>query len=463
MTLPPGLISAIRIGDVVPLVGSGLSRASGMASWDEIVQTLRDALKPEGADDSPLDLDTFETPDAVGLHQRRLLFDLLEEAVGQGFSPNPLHELLSRIPFLSYLTTNWDRLLETQLAQNGRVNVVFDDRTARTWRESQSPQVIKMHGSIDNPETIVFGLSDYSNFYQSPSVLMSLVRTLMATRRILAIGFGMRDPFLKALLHNVSAGTGAENYLVLADGSASPERRRYLEGTGLTLIEARRSPADPHGLRVFLEELAAQTCIEAKTQVERTRLLIRETDRLGSYLGPDRTIRVRAHLGPLAVPPSNDPEVFGSAEVYDVETQLLASLKRFLARPGTRMRLISCPYAGVSHAAQRGYSDVAHRARLLALREGVRELGEQVEVVMAERPSDLNDWIAADVALIESRKSASEDGRLYSYAKLELNPRAVFNAVRRYDEQFEALAARAGGLSASREQLIQRINETIDV
>lgn len=438
--LPASLIAATRNGDIVPFVGSGLSQASGMASWDRIVEVIKHRLIEATAD-----LDTFETPDLAANTDRRGLNALLEEAVGRGFLPNRSHQLLGDIPFRTCLTTNWDVLIETALAATNRVNVIFDHVSARTWRESEARQVIKFHGSITSPESIVFGLSDYARLYLEPSILMSLARTIVATRPLLSVGFGMRDPFLKSLLSTVAAGGGPEHFVVALEGSVDRYRDQYLRDLGLTVIEVAGSSTDPHGIEGFLQELWQETYTEARTRIDRTNLLVRETERMEVYLGADRVIRARAAMGPLAVPPTNADDVFGGDDVYAVERHLLETVTGLVESGAARLRLICSPIDGGVHAATKGYTASAYRARLAAMAQWLRDLGSGVEVVVSTRPSDINEWIVGDVAMIESRKSLTMGGRLYEYAQLETNPNAVGAAVRRFDEEFFVLADRAGG------------------
>lgn len=449
---------------MVPLVGSGLSQASGMASWDEIISVLKRLMAADSTlNISSIDLDTFEAPDAYrSISGHQSLVALIEEAVGRGFKPNSLHALLADIPFRTCLTTNWDSLLEDSLIEARRVNVIFDDDTARTWRESQANQIIKFHGTIQSPKSIVFGLSDYSRLYQQPSILMSLVRTLLATRPILSLGFGMRDPFLKSIFHAVGNDVRHEHFIVVSNTHVDKLRRRYLEELGLVVIEVDSSADDPYGLGLFLKELRLKTYTEARNRIDRMYMILRETSRLQLYLGADRCVRVRASMGPLAFPDTNDLNAFGGNEVYQIQSKLLDVLLEFISIKRGKLRLICSPLDGGEHSARKGYSIEAHRARLRALVKWVDQLENSIELVMTSRPSDLNDFIVADMSLIESRKSYTKDGRLYEYARLEVNPNAVSTSVRRFDEEFDNIAAISGGVDESRKRFLKLAQQEID-
>lgn len=455
--LPASLINTTRSLDVVPFIGSGFSQASGMASWDEIVSVLKRHIGDSQGQIGDVDLDSFDAPDAfVGMTgNRRHLNSLLEEAVGRGFEPNSLHHLLAEVPFRTCLTSNWDSLLEESLRRSRRVNVVFDDETAHSWRESQATQVVKLHGTIQTPQSIVFGLGGYSRLYQQPSTLMSLVRTLIATRPILSIGFGMRDPFLKSLFQSADRESGREHFVVVSTAHVAQLRRQYYTDLGLTVIEVEPSEGDSYGIGSFLKELRFHTFTEAKNRLDRTLLLVRETDRMSQYLGSERVVRARASMGPLALPETNELNVFGSQEVYEVETRILASVLGFLRSKRSILRLICCPIDGGDHALRKGYSIQGYRARLKAFVARVQDLGLSVELVMTGRPSDINDWIVGDLSLIESRKSSTLEGRLYEYARLETDPNIVGAAIRRFDDEFRALSASNGGVLESKRLFLE--------
>lgn len=452
--LPRTLIDLTRAGLTVPLVGAGVSMASGMPSWNEIVQALHARLKADIGYD--VDFDAFDTPDAFRAATGRAgdLARILEEAFGNGYEPNPLHHHLSSLPIGTCLTTNWDELLEQEFGRTRRVHVIADDRSARLWRESEALQVVKFHGSLHMPDSIVFGLRDYARFYMQASILMSLVRTIIASRPLLLIGFSASDVFVKALLQSVQSGGSRDHFIALPQGTFDTQQSRLLEGLGLSIVELESTDADRHGLHAFLNALASETALEAYGRVDRTKLLIRETRRLDLYLGPDLTLRIRAALGPLAVPEHDQVDVFGDPEVLKVEQELARTVEDFLAHRRARVRIICSPLSDADVVTGKGYTSEAYEARLRSFADRAERLGDRVEVVFAPRSSDQNDWIAADQSITESRKPAASDGRLYDYGRVSIDSGFVRSSIRRFDDEFAALLIASGGVDANRGALI---------
>lgn len=466
--LPEELVSRVRDGYAVPLVGSGISRRSGVASWNELVGRLRKSVEGwlgRKVEDEELDL--LEAPLLYShLHEsRQPLYDLLREAVGPDFLPNPLHVQIAQMPFRTVLTTNWDTLLEDAMRPQRPVNVIFDDRGVSTWRESKATQVIKVHGTIESPDSIVFGEDDYQRFYSGESLLLQLVRTILATRSIVALGFGMRDSYVKMLFSQVArlAGkTSNPHYVVVPEVDSARLRAEYLRSAGFVVVPVLTSTDDPYGVARFLGELHAQTYIYATERVDRTRMLVRETARLRDYLGPDRTVRVRATMGPFAVPdylgdPAGQETVFGKREVFDAEWELRELCLALAAENDVRIRMIGNP-VDRSWIVGKGYSEQVFTDRVKAFVDAARRLGDKFEFAPSVRPSDANTWIVSTLSLIDSAKASAAEQRLYDRAVLETESDRVRRAVTWFDEEFESLAARAGGVNRARDSLLQEMS-----
>lgn len=453
MNIPKSLIDSTRFGDLVPLIGSGVSQASGIASWDRLIEALKEFLIDSGEVDSIDDFDMFETPDAYLSNSSRKneFISFLDESIRKGFKPNNLHTLLSKIPFKTYLTTNWDSLIEDELCKTQNANIIFDDKTATSWREALATQIIKFHGTIKNPESIVFGFRSYVELYRKSSTLINLIRTIIATRPILFIGFGMKDLFFKDLLSTIEKNN--EHFVILPEKDIN--RKGYLEKQNLSVIITPSTDLDPYGITTFLNDLWSNTYNVAKNRIERTNLLIRETKRLNQYLGSDKTIRVRASMGPFAVPDTNDLDIFGGEDIYNIEKALLNTVLETLQKSKGKIKIICSPLDGGENSFKKGYTKEAHLERLKACIRWTEFLGDKIEIAITPRASDINDWIVSTFALIESRKSNTVEGRLYQYGQLDVNVNSVLTTVNRFDEDFQNIVNNVGGVELARKEFIR--------
>jgi hypothetical protein len=110
------------------------------------------------------------------------LFDEIRRMVQVGKRPSPVLRALAELDFPVVITTNYDRLFEDALWAAGKnPRLIVDtpdakreDKTGRQKREElwsllrdptpESPVVIKPHGDIEHPETIVVTDEDYIHF-----------------------------------------------------------------------------------------------------------------------------------------------------------------------------------------------------------------------------------------------------------------------------------------------------------
>ncbi len=112
----------------------------------------------------------------VSLHfQRRFsrnkLVEQVREAVDEGKKPSPALRALSELNFPLVITTNFDKLLERALYACGKDprKLVYSRDGQRQTQDYPDPTagrpfVFKIHGDIDEPESIVITDEDYIDF-----------------------------------------------------------------------------------------------------------------------------------------------------------------------------------------------------------------------------------------------------------------------------------------------------------
>jgi hypothetical protein len=154
------------------LLGSGISRASGIPTGWEVVQDLiRKVAKLEGQDCEPDPVEWFKLKHAADPDYSRILdgiaktpterqqllrayFEPTEEERSQGLkSPSPAHKAIAQIVSAGYVrvivTTNFDRLMEKALEELGVAPTVIStpDQVAGALPLAHSGvTVIKLHG-----------------------------------------------------------------------------------------------------------------------------------------------------------------------------------------------------------------------------------------------------------------------------------------------------------------------------
>jgi hypothetical protein len=168
--------------------------------------------------ESPCDLQRvsldYETENWLG---RKKLVDQLETHLQTGRKPSPALRMLAALPFKIIVTTNYDRLLEAALRRVGKdpkVLVYGPDPTQVTADmtldpTSERPLVFKMHGDLDQRDSIVITDEDYIRFVQRMSdkgnfhPVPETVMYRMSRWTTLVLGYSLRDYNLRLLFRTL--------------------------------------------------------------------------------------------------------------------------------------------------------------------------------------------------------------------------------------------------------------------
>ena len=140
-------------------------------------------------------------------HQSLIAF-IAERIEAAGHAPLRTHQLIAALPFKRIITTNWDTLLEEALRQAGKsvAKVVRNEDVA--YVDEEKVTLIKLHGSIDQKDTIVVTGDDYYDVFARLPETANLVRSFFATKTLLFLGYGLADEDFKRMYHEVERHLG---------------------------------------------------------------------------------------------------------------------------------------------------------------------------------------------------------------------------------------------------------------
>jgi len=285
-SIPPRLIDAARNRTLAPLVGAGLSMQAGphFPGWNDLLFGMRDLAARKGY------LSGEAAAEVTGLLQRgnylmaaQALKRILPPHVYLGFlhekfavdsvRPTAVHRALMHLRAPIYLTTNYDRLLETAYAlECGKLpavatyqNVFLAQKRLLDGRDSLESFIYKIHGTIEDPESIILSEWDYRKLiYSSPGYRLVL-HALFLTHTVLMLGFSFGDPELRLLLETNREALkhlNAPDYMLLPQDAVGPvESLRLYEDFGVEVIPY--DPSDNHReLLDFIQYLANQVSVE---------------------------------------------------------------------------------------------------------------------------------------------------------------------------------------------------------
>lgn len=131
---------------------------------------------------------------------------ILSAEFQQAADVSRLHRAIVALDQRVIVTTNFDKLIEnawaeTSSSRHPRVISKVDHKAFRLFRDDE-PYLIKLHGSIDEPEEIVFDKSGYQRTAFANQFYRELIGTLLLTHTFIFVGFSMEDPAISLVVES---------------------------------------------------------------------------------------------------------------------------------------------------------------------------------------------------------------------------------------------------------------------
>lgn len=201
------LVDRITDGLCIPFLGAGASLGAGAPSASTLSKRLADACGYPGRDPYDfLKVAQYFRMTVDDYAPRREIIKVLRD---KNIKPSPAHATLAALPFRYFITTNYDNLMERALTSEGKEPTVITYKVGTNAIEVASPPteekpiVYKIHGSMDDPQSMVVTEDDMVNWMAA--VLMSdppipqAIRTLFK-ESVLFIGYALTDWNIRVLL-----------------------------------------------------------------------------------------------------------------------------------------------------------------------------------------------------------------------------------------------------------------------
>src|SRR5699024_9309039 len=171
-------------------------------NWKELLR--------EVAEDLSLDIDIED--DLISLAQyhvnefdgRSKLNQILVDEFTKDVTETENHKILSRLPIKTYWTTNYDKLIETNLEKNNKkVDAKIVPQNLSHNRSKADTIVYKMHGDSTMAHEAVLTKDDYEGYDLKRQLFSTALRGDLVTKTFLFIGFSFDDPNLSYILSRI--------------------------------------------------------------------------------------------------------------------------------------------------------------------------------------------------------------------------------------------------------------------
>ncbi len=231
------LTELVTSGEAVLIVGSGSSARVGYETWNGLLEKLEELAMQcgDGLDQSRKN-DLLAYAEDIKSHikkrgklnrYRNLLYELFKRK-----SPpcDDFHTMLVSLPFRGILTTNYDTVLEAALGLIDQEfasdnSLVIDDNSGARVHEflmsmnndrRMTKRIAHLHGIFNQAASIILSIEDYRMAYgldltdeerqlhNESKIRSKLLWAVLATRRVVFVGFSMDDPYMNRILEITS-------------------------------------------------------------------------------------------------------------------------------------------------------------------------------------------------------------------------------------------------------------------
>ncbi len=288
--VPEGLIQAVKDGNMIPLIGAGMSKLAKTSSgdafptWTELLKIMSNEAKSNGY------IRSNEYKEINGLVEKGKKFLMVTQALKEAYPmeeyartlqrlfnppdavPSPTHRALFKLKTALILTTNYDTLLEDAYAKQYRkapdawcfFNAPLVQHFLQSYaRGRDRPVIFKLHGSISSIQDMILSESDYRRILYREPGYRAVLSALFVTKVILMIGFSFSDPEIFRLKESMrdamksTSPSGMDYILLPKDEAGKVEKKRLRDDFGLFVIEY--TPTKNHSeIKKLIEYLVAK-------------------------------------------------------------------------------------------------------------------------------------------------------------------------------------------------------------
>lgn len=194
---------AIKNKNAAIFAGAGLSIPAGFVNWKNL---LRDIA-------AELNLDIDKENDLIAIAQyhynekgnnRHRLNQLLIDEFTAGTSVTTNHKILAALPIQTYWTTNYDKLIEKAIEEEGKTpDTKITQENLSTNISKRDSVVYKMHGDVSQPDQAILTKDDYEGYNEKRPLFTTTLQGDLISKTFLFVGFSFDDPNLEYILSRI--------------------------------------------------------------------------------------------------------------------------------------------------------------------------------------------------------------------------------------------------------------------
>jgi len=161
---------------------------------------------------------------------------IIDEFLSPRYKHSKMHEAIFKLDSRIVATPNFDKIYETyanaQAHGSIRIKHNYDDDVAEALKRNHR-LILKIHGTIDTPEHMIFTRKEYAEARQRYRCFYSIIDALALTHTFFFLGCGVNDPDIKLLLEDnyFRHPIGRPHIMVLPRGEVHGDIVKVIEET----------------------------------------------------------------------------------------------------------------------------------------------------------------------------------------------------------------------------------------
>ena len=197
------LAKSLSNDELVLFIGNEIIKGSGIPSWDELLDIMAVDVNINPQSGSWMDMDIINKAEIVQFRcekQGHSIGELIQKKLK--FFTNTLQSLLlAGLQCKEVVTTNYDQCFE-QAVKDQHLEEKMSVIPTNICRDTNK-WLLKLHGCISKPSSIVVTRQDYLRYMESNAALAGIVQAKMLTSQLLFIGFSMEDENFHKIMDSV--------------------------------------------------------------------------------------------------------------------------------------------------------------------------------------------------------------------------------------------------------------------
>lgn len=206
MQIPLELVEQFTKGNGVAFVGMDLSVDAGLPGKEPLQALLCRELDfvPSGSSFQEI------AENYVNEYGRQRLVSRLRDALDTtSILPTNAHLALAKLPINYLFTTNYDDILETALSTLKRPYEPFVKTSDLGFWSKDRLQLVKLHGDLKQPDSIVVTAQDYEEYFDAHPSLNRILSVALQSYTVLFLGYPEHnDPNFRQVLTRVRNESG---------------------------------------------------------------------------------------------------------------------------------------------------------------------------------------------------------------------------------------------------------------